>query len=493
MDREDDRSASSINLQVKEIPGSYGVPFISPFIDRLEYYYFKGQDSYFQTRIERYKSTVFRTNMPPGPFMASDPRVIVVLDAKSFPVLFDSSRIEKKDVLYGTYVPSTKLTGNYRVCANLDPSEPTHAKVKQFLFNLLASRKNEIIPAFRTSFVAPLFSKLESQIATKGCSDFNKLNDNLALEFLGDAYFGSSPSKAGLVLDTKATKWLFLQLAPLISKLVTEHFFPLWFVEDLLLHTFPLPPFLVNSDYKALYSYFQSVGAHAVDNIASQVGLSREEAVHNLLYATIFNAYGGFKVLFPNILKWLVLSSADADLHARIASEVRSAVSGAGENGLITITSLEKMDLVKSVVYEALRIDPPVQFQYGRAKKDFILESHDAAFRVRKGEMIFGYQPFATTDSRIFGSDSQKFVPDRFVGDDGRLLKYVWWSNGPETEKASVGNKQCAGKNFVVLVARLFVAELFLRYDTFTAQVGKFLLGAQITFTSVTKAKPKLA
>lgn len=489
-DHEDNHSASSDNIQIKEIPGSYGVPFISPIINRLEYYYFKGQDNYFQTRIERYGSTVFRANMPPGPFMASNPRVIVVLDAKSFPVLFDSSRIEKKDVLYGTYVPSIKLTGNYRVCANLDPSEPTHAKVKQFLFNLLASRKDEIIPAFRTSFVTPLFSKLESQIATQGRSDFNKLNDNFALEFLGDAYFGSSPSKTGLALETKATKWLFLQLAPLISNLVT---FPLWFVEDFLLHTFPLPPLLVKSDYKALYSYFQSVGANAVDNIASEVGLSREEAIHNLLYATIFNAYGGFKVLFPIILKWLVLSSSNSDLHSRIASEVRSAVSEAGENGLVTITALEKMNLIKSVVYEALRIEPPVQFQYGHAKKDFILESHDAAFRVRKGEMIFGYQPFATTDSRIFGPDSHKFVPDRFVGDDGRLLKYVWWSNGPETEEPSVGNKQCAGKNFVVLVARLFVAELFLRYDTFTAQVGKFLLGAQITFTAVTKAKPKLA
>ncbi|KAL0905714.1 hypothetical protein M5K25_024152 [Dendrobium thyrsiflorum] len=487
IDHDNAHSAASNGLEIKEIPGSYGrIPFISPIMDRLEYFYFKGQDKFFQTRIERFKSTVFRTNMPPGPFMASNPRVIAVLDAKSFPVLFDSSRIEKKDVLYGTYLPSTKLTGNYRVCANLDPSEPNHAKIKQFLLNLLSSRKDQIIPAFRTSFVAPLFAKLESQITSNGQSDFNKLNDKFALEFLGDAYFGSSPSRTGLDLQTNATKWLFLQLAPLISKLI-----PFSFLEDLLLHTFPFPPFLVKSDYNALYSYFRSVGANAVDNLATQVGLSREEAIHNLLYATIFNAYGGFKVLLPTILKWLALSSSNTDLHARIASEVRSAVGG--ENGQLTITALEKMDLIRSVVYEALRIDPPVQFQYGHAKKDFILESHDAAFQVRKGEMIFGYQPFATTDSRVFGSDSREFVPDRFVGDNGKLLKYVWWSNGPETEDPTVGNKQCAGKDFVVLVARLFVAELFLRYDSFTAVVGKFLLGAQVTFTSVSKAKTKIA
>ncbi|XP_020596746.1 allene oxide synthase 2-like [Phalaenopsis equestris] len=485
-----DHSATSNALKIKEIPGSCGIPFVSPFLDRLEYFYFKGQDKFFQSRIERYGSTVFRANMPPGPFMASNPRVIVVLDAKSFPVLFDNTKIEKKDVLYGTYIPSTKLTGNYRICANLDPSEPSHTKVKQFLFNLLASRKSEIVPAFRASFITPVFTKLESQIASDGRSDFNKLNDHFALEFLCDAYFGTCPSKTGISLDTKAIMWLLPQLAPLASKILAERFFPLWFLEDLLLHTFPIPSFLVKSQYKALYSYFESVGAHAVDNIAAQIGLSREEAINNLLYTTIFNAYGGFKVLFPIILKWLASCGKHADLHARIASEVRSAV---GENGQLTITALENMDLVKSVVYEALRIEPPVPYQYGHAKKDFVLENHDAAFLVRKGEMIFGYQPFATTDSRVFGSDAQTFVPDRFVGDDGKLLKYLCWSNGPETEDPTVGNKQCAGKNFVVLVSRLLVAELFLRYDSFTAEASKISLGAQVTFTDVTKAKPKLA
>jgi hydroperoxide dehydratase len=35
-----------------------------------------------------------------------------------------------------------------------------------------------------------------------------------------------------------------------------------------------------------------------------------------------------------------------------------------------------------------------------------------------------------------------------------------------------LGNKQCAGKDFVVLVARLLVVELFLRYDSFEIEVG---------------------
>jgi len=60
--------------------------------------------------------------------------------------------------------------------------------------------------------------------------------------------------------------------------------------------------------------------------------------------------------------------------------------------------------------------------------------------------------------------------------------------NGRETESPSVGNKQCPGKNLVVLVGRLLVVELFLRYDSFTATVSTELLGSSVVFTGVTKA-----
>ena len=142
------------------------------------------------------------------------------------------------------------------------------------------------------------------------------------------------------------------------------------------------------------------------------------------------------------------------------------------------------------MVYETLRIDPPVKYQYGVAKKDLVIESHDASFQVKAGEVLFGYQPFATKDTRIFGPDAGKFVADRFIGEKGsKLLQYLVWSNGPETENPTVGNKQCAGKNVVVLLGRLLVAEFFSRYDTFTAEVKTDRLGKRIIITSLAKAK----
>uniref|UniRef100_A0A0A9E144 Aos n=1 Tax=Arundo donax TaxID=35708 RepID=A0A0A9E144_ARUDO len=255
-------------------------------------------------------------------------------------------------------------------------------------------------------------------------------------------------------------------------------------LEEPLLHTFPLPPCLVKGDYKALYKYFSTAGKKALDT-AESLGLSREEACHNLLFATTFNSYGGLKVLFPGILA--NIATAGEKLHEKLVAEIRGAVAEA--SGKVTLAALEKMELTKSVVWEALRLDPPVKFQYAHAKTDLQIESHDGVYQVKKGEMLFGYQPLATKDARVFGPTAKEFVPDRFVGEEGsKLLKYVYWSNGRETEDPSTENKQCPGKNFVVLVGRLFLVELFLRYDTFTAKVGTELLGTSVVFTGVTKA-----
>ena len=55
-------------------------------------------------------------------FNKKKPRLIVFFDGKSFYVLFDVTKVEKKDLFTGTYMPSTDLTGGYRILFYLDPS-----------------------------------------------------------------------------------------------------------------------------------------------------------------------------------------------------------------------------------------------------------------------------------------------------------------------------------------------------------------------------------
>ncbi|KAI7746532.1 hypothetical protein M8C21_000010, partial [Ambrosia artemisiifolia] len=326
------------NLPLRSIPGSYGIPLYQPLKDRFEYFYGPGgRDEYFKSRVHKYQSTVFRANMPPGPFISNNPNVVVLLDAKSFPTLFDVSKVEKKDLFTGTYMPSTDLTGGHRVLSYLDPSEPKHAPLKNMVFFMLKSSIRRVLPQFEATYTE-LFDELESELAQKG---------------------------------------------------------------------------------KALFN------------------------------------------------------------------DIRGAIKDHG--GKVTMAAMEQMPLMKSVVYESLRIEPPVALQYGKAKRDLTIESHDAVFKVKEGEMLFGYQPFATKDPKVFDRP-EEFVPDRFVGAGEELLKYVTWSNGPETEGPTVANKQCAGKDFVVLITRLFVVELFRRYDSFDIEVAASPLGAKVTLTSLKRA-----
>lgn len=468
----------SKDLPIRSIPGSYGLPIVGPIKDRWDYFYDQGAEEFFKSRIRKYNSTVYRVNMPPGGFIAENPQVVALLDGKSFPVLFDVDKVEKKDLFTGTYMPSTELTGGYRILSYLDPSEPKHAKLKSLLFFLLKSSRNRIFPAFQATY-SELFDSLDKELSLKNKADFGGSSDGAAFNFLGKAFYGTNPVETKLKDDAPGliTKWVLFNLHPLLSLGLPR------IIEDPLIHTFSLPPALVKSDYQRLYDFFfESAGDVLVE--ADKLGISREEATHNLLFATCFNTWGGMKILFPNMVKRI--GRAGNKVHTQLAEEIRSVIKSNG--GELTMGAIEKMELTKSVVYECLRFEPPVPAQYGRAKKDLVIESHDAAFKVKAGEMLYGYQPLATRDPKIFDR-ADEFVPERFVGEEGeKLLRHVLWSNGPETETPTVGNKQCAGKDFVVLVARLFVIEIFRRYDSFDIEVAKSPLGSSVNFTSLRKA-----
>ena len=472
----------SSKLPLKPIPGRYGLPFFGAIADRFDYYYNQGRDKFFYSRIQKHKSTVFRTNMAPGPFNASNPRVIAVLDAVSFPILFDTSKVEKRDVFTGTYMPSLDFTGGYRVCPYLDPSEPKHAAAKRFFFSLLSSRHDQVLPLLR-SYLSELFLKLEDKVSDKGSAYFNSISDNEFFNFVFRLYCGKDPTETNLGSrgPTLFEAWVYPQVAPLGSLGLPWYFFPINLVEDFFLHTLPFPGWLLKWDHKKLYNAIYSSATEALDD-ATRFGLTKEEACNNLLFVLGFNSYGGFKIVIPSLMKWVGL--AGEDLHKKLADEIRAVVKGEGG---VTFGALEKMTLTKSVVWEVLRIDPPVQFQYGKAKEDIVVASHDGRFEIKKGEMIFGYQPIATKDPKVF-ENAEEFVGNRFVGEGEKLLKYVYWSNGRETENPRADDKQCPGKDLVVLVLRLTLVEFFLRYDTFTVKIGTPLLGPTVTIKSLAKA-----
>ncbi|KAL8205271.1 hypothetical protein R6Q57_008822 [Mikania cordata] len=461
------------SLPARTIPGGYGLPLLGPLADRLDYAWFQGTETFFKKRIERHQSTVYRTNVPPSfPFFVANPNVIAVLDCKSFAHMFDMELVEKRNVLVGDWMPSTKFTGDRRVCAYLDPSEPQHEQIKAFAIDTLKRSSANWIPTL-TNLLDTMWDTIEPQLSSGPVSYLIPIQ-KFIFAFSSLCIAGADPANSPDISENgymRMDRWLAVQLLPSIP---INAFQPL---VEIFLHSFAYPFFLVSGDYDKLYEFIETEGKEVISRGQTEFKLSKEDVIHNLLFILGFNAFGGFSLFFLSLLA--SLESGTTGIQEKLRKEVREkAGSGIG----LSFSSVQEMDLVQSFVYETLRLNPPVPLQYGRARKDFDLSSHDAVFKVKKGELLCGFQALAMKDPTVF-DDPETFVPDRFTGEKGKeLLDYLYWSNGPQSGMPSVSNKQCAGKDFVTLTASLFLAHLFLRYDSVT------IAGA--SFSAVEKPKP---
>ncbi|XP_050381555.1 fatty acid hydroperoxide lyase, chloroplastic [Argentina anserina] len=460
------------SLPVRTIPGAYGWPLLGPISDRLDYFWFQGPETFFKKRTEKYKSTVFRTNVPPTfpLFLGVNPNVVAVLDCKSFSHLFDMDLVEKKNCLVGDFMPSVKFTGDLRTCAYLDTSEPQHAQIKNFAMDILKQSSKVWVPEL-TANLSALWDTIDADIAKDGKASYLIPLQKSIFKFLTKCLVGadvsSSPkiAKSGHVM---LDRWLALQLLPTVKIGVLQ---PL---EEIFLHSFAYPSFLVSGDYNKLYKFIEEYGKDVVNRGQTEFGLSKEEAIHNLLFVLGFNAFGGFSVFLPSLVS--AIASDTTGLQQRLVKEVRE---NAGST--LSFESVKDLPLVQSVVYETLRLNPPVPLQFARARKDFQLSSHDSAFDIKKGELLCGFQQQVMRDENIF-DDPETFKPDRFL-ENKELQNYLYWSNGPQTGSPSASNKQCAGKDIVTLTACLFVAHVFQRYDSIT--------GTSSSITAIEKAKQK--
>ncbi|KAM0838876.1 hypothetical protein ACQ4PT_060690 [Festuca glaucescens] len=476
-------AATAAATPPRPIPGGYGIPVLGPLRDRLDYFWFQGPEEFFRRRAAQHRSTVFRANIPPTfPFfLGVDPRVVAIVDTAAFTALFDNSLVDKRDCLIGPYNPSDSFTGGTRVGVYLDTEEPEHERTKAFAMDLLRHSSRVWAPEFLGG-VDVMLAAIESDLAAgkEGGASFVLPLQQCIFRFLCKAVTGADPAAENLVdrfgfyiLDV----WLGLQLVP--TQKIGAIPQPL---EELLLHSFPFPSILVKPGYDILYRFIEKHGSEAVAVGVDNHGLTVKDAINNILFVLGFNAFGGFSVFLPFLV--LEIGKADAGaLRSRLRDEVRSALEETGGEVGFAAVAKGRMPLVRSTVYEVLRTRPPVPLQFGRARQDFVLRSHGGeGFAVAKGEMLCGYQPLAMRDPAVFDRP-EEFVADRFVGEEGeKLLSYVYWSNGPETEDPALGNKQCAAKDAVIATACMLVAELFRRYDDFQCQ--------GTSFTKIQKRQP---
>lgn len=421
--------------------------------------------------MEKYKSSVFRTNIPPCfPFFVDvNPNVIAVLDVPSFSHLFDMDIIDKKNVLVGDFMPSTKFTGDIRVGVYQDTTEEQHAQVKNFALDIL-KRSSGVWVSSLSKNLDTMWDTVEQSLSKDGTASLLGPLQKCLFNFLAQVMLGADPANYSPELSETGhvmiDKWLAVQLLPIVS---INKFQPL---EEIFLHSWSYPYLLVKGDYEKLVRFVAKEAREMVEIGKTEFGLTEEEAIHNLLFILGFNAFGGFSIFFPALVD--NLGSNKGGIQDVLRKEVREKCSSPS---LLSFSAIKDMPNLESFVYETLRLKPPVPLQYGRARKDFVLQTHDSRFEIKKGELLCGYQKLVMRDPKIF-DDPETFIPDRFVGEKGaELLNYVFWSNGPQTGKSEASNKQCAARDYVPLTACLFLAHLFLRYDSITLDSSGSITG----------------
>lgn len=301
---------ASSTLPIREIPGDYGFPIISAIKDRYDYFYNQGEDAWFHSKAEKYKSTVVKINMAPGPFTSNDYKLVAFLDASSFVYMFDNSLVDKTDTLGGTFKPGKEYYGGYRPLAFIDTKDPNHAALKGYIISAFAKRHNLFIPLFRNSLSDHLFNNLEKQVTEQGKSDFNALLPNMTFGFIFRLLCDqTNPSDTvlGAQGPEHLRKWLFPQLIPSLSAKRLPNI-----IEDLLFHNFLIPYLFVKSDHEKLVDAFSKSAVSMLDE-AEKLGIKREEAVHNILFLVGINMFAGLNAFFPHLIR--LVSRSRLTLH----------------------------------------------------------------------------------------------------------------------------------------------------------------------------------
>lgn len=167
------------------------------------------------------------------------------------------------------------------------------------MFFLLKSGRDRVIPDFRSTY-GELFDTLELGISSRGSADFGALNERAAFDFLSKSLFGVNPRETELGFDGPRIigRWVLFLVGPILNLDLPR------LLENLNIHTFHFPLFSTREDYARLHDFFYSASRHVLEE-AENMGLSREEAYHSLLFITCFNSFWGIKIFFTNLLKWI--------------------------------------------------------------------------------------------------------------------------------------------------------------------------------------------
>lgn len=156
------------------------------------------------------------------------------------------------------------------------------------------------------------------------------------------------------------------------------------------------------------------------------------------------------------------------ELYARLRNEVDS-VFPPGEGEPFDTLKLSDMPFLNAVIFESLRLQPPVGSSLQRAPE------HGSGGKIIAGRLLpegtaIKIPPYALfRDSRYFSPAPDSFLPDRWLypSEDlkGSSLNTTFFTDSRAFIPFSMGPGSCAGKPLAILELRTVIATLMQRFD----------------------------
>ena len=187
---------------------------------------------------------------------------------------------------------------------------------------------------------------------------------------------------------------------------------------------------------------------------------------------------------------WLLVQHPEKMEKARqevrdcIGHEWANNVARNGENmqdGL-TYEQLQRCQYLDSIARETLRLYPPA------GTMRYATDPDSRYGKYKLGGSVVHLNLYAIQrDPDVWGPDANEFVPERFLGDEGRKL-IASYSFLP----FSKGSRDCIGKYFALLETKIALAALVTRYDGVALDVKNEVCTARLTFVPMNGCKVKL-
>eukprot|EP00111_Clytia_hemisphaerica_P023509 TCONS_00069281-protein len=216
-------------------------------------------------------------------------------------------------------------------------------------------------------------------------------------------------------------------------------------------------PFLYKHDERVTEEVFRQVSETPtiknLEKIAPNMTDTKEGSTLDLMFNTYFNGS-------PLLGKYAI--SCLARYVDSLTDEERQSLKAEADHFLEQDPSqydesFEGLELINSFVLEVLRLNPVhITGTYGKARKDFVMESKTGRYQIYKDDLITDCVMEMHRDPRVFEEPSKV----KLTRDNQKVKENLVNFGGPWLQESTSTNRKCPGQNMMYMGLKLFVIHL---------------------------------